>query len=157
MIEREAVRAILLTPEQEVLLLRVQPPNGGNRFWITPGGGLEADETAETGLQRELWEEVGLTECVMGPLVWRRQHTFTWAGQRICQREQYYIVHVDRFAPRMTDAYESQFMDRFQWWPVLELVNIGEPLAPRSLAQIVMTYLLHGAPSAPLMLEVSVD
>ena len=44
-IQREAIRAILLTPEQDVLLLRIRPPQGGDAFWITPGGGLESGET----------------------------------------------------------------------------------------------------------------
>ena len=42
LIQRDAVRAILLTPAPEVLLLRIRPPQGGDAFWITPGGGLES-------------------------------------------------------------------------------------------------------------------
>ena len=71
---------------QEILLLRIRPPQGGAAFWITPGGGLDTGETAESGLRRELKEELGLEHFVMGPLVWRRQHTFDLAGKRICQR-----------------------------------------------------------------------
>lgn len=75
-IERDAARAILLTPSQEVLLMRIHPPDSDRHFWITPGGGLEAGESAEAGLRRELHEELGLNSFVMGPLLWRRQHTF---------------------------------------------------------------------------------
>src|SRR5437762_3165032 len=102
-IEREAIRAILLTPKSEVLLLRIRLPEATDFFWIAPGGGLEPGEAVEEGLKRELREELGLVEYLTGPLVWRRQHTFTWAGKRICQRERYYIIHVDRFEPQMSD------------------------------------------------------
>src|SRR5205809_467428 len=102
-IERQAIRAILLTPDQEVLLLRIRPPQGGDWFWITPGGGLEPGETVEAGLRRELREELGLEHFAIGSLLWRRQHTFNWAEKRIRQREQYHIVHVTRFEPRMSD------------------------------------------------------
>jgi ADP-ribose pyrophosphatase YjhB (NUDIX family) len=67
-IERHAIRAILLTQELEILLLRIKPPEGGDWFWITPGGGLEAGETVEVGLRRELREELGLEDFVLGPL-----------------------------------------------------------------------------------------
>jgi len=155
--EREAIRAILLTPSNEILLLRIHPPDATDCFWITPGGGLEPGEAVEEGLKRELREELGLDEFEIGPLVWRRQHSFTWAGKRICQRERYYIVHADRFVPQMSDPNEAELLDRFQWWPVRELANTRERLTPLSLAQIVERYLAHGAPQHPLELEVIVD
>jgi hypothetical protein len=37
-IERQAIRAILLTQEQEILLLRIRSPEGGEWFWISIGG-----------------------------------------------------------------------------------------------------------------------
>jgi 8-oxo-dGTP pyrophosphatase MutT (NUDIX family) len=156
-IEREAIRAILLTPEDEVLLLRIRPPQDGDWFWITPGGGLEPGETIEAGLRRELKEELGLEHFMIGPLVWRRQHTFNWAERRICQREQYHVVHTTRFQPSMSDSIEAEVLDRFRWWPVVELERASERLTPRSLAQIVAQYLAQGPPHEPLEMEVLVD
>lgn len=156
-IEREAIRAILLSPANEVLLLRIRLSDLTECFWITPGGGLEPAETIEEGLGRELREELGLSEFVLGPLVWRRQHTFSWAGKRFCQREQYYIVHVDRFEPQMSDPAESAVLDRFRWWPLVELDHADERLTPLSLPTIVARYLAQGAPKEPLEVEVLVD
>ena len=53
-IERLAVRAVLLTPDNEILLLRFRPPDSHGCFWVTTGGGLEPGEIAEAGLSREL-------------------------------------------------------------------------------------------------------
>jgi 8-oxo-dGTP pyrophosphatase MutT (NUDIX family) len=156
-IERYSIRAILLSPEEEVLLLRIRPPDGSDCFWITPGGGLEPAEDAATGLRRELREELGLEDFEIGPLVWRRQHTFTWAGNRICQQEEYHVVHVDRFEPRMSDALEMQIVDRFRWWPVGELAETSERLTPLSLAEILSRYLTHGPPAEVTDVEVISD
>ena len=123
---RNAVRAILLSPEPEILLLRIHPPEGGDTFWITPGGGLEPEETVETGLRRELMEELRISDFVVGPRVWLRQHTFNWGTKRVCQREEYYIVHVARFSPRMYDLLEANFLDQFRWWHATELRQIPE-------------------------------
>ncbi|MGY4255625.1 8-oxo-dGTP pyrophosphatase MutT (NUDIX family) [Bradyrhizobium sp. USDA 4516] len=67
MIHRRAVRALLITGEREVLLMRIRSPHGGDCFWIAPGGGVEGDETAEATLQRELAEELGLIISSPGP------------------------------------------------------------------------------------------
>jgi len=156
-IERNAIRAILLTPQQEILLLRIRAPQGGDWFWITPGGGLEPGESVETGLRRELAEELGLEHFQIGPLVWRRQHTFIWGERHICQREQYHIIQVARFEPRMSDPAEAKTLDRFHWWPVAELARAREPLTPLSLADIVAGYLAHGPPPDPPEPEILVD
>jgi len=157
LIEREAIRAILLTPAPEVLLLRVRDPAGGDAFWITPGGGLEPGENIEAELRRELREELGLEDFVIGPVVWRRHHTFDWAKKRVSQREQYHIVYVARFEPRMSDALEMQVVERFRWWPVVELPRATERLTPLALAEILARYLKEGPPRDLPEVEVIVD
>jgi len=156
-VERQAVRAIVITPEKEILLLRIHPPEGGDSFWITPGGGLEPGESPEAGLRRELKEELGLERFTMGPLLWRRQHTFNWGDKRILQREQFHAVHLPRFQPRMSDAVESKTLDRFHWWPLAELKRTSERLTPLSLARIVDEYLAKGAPPILPEVEILVD
>lgn len=156
-IERQAVRAILITPDHEVLLMRIQLEDVEDAFWIAPGGGLEEGESAEQGLRRELREELGLERFVIGALVWLRQHTFGASERRIMQTEQYWIVHTDRFEPVISDEIEASYLDRFEWWKAEDLSRTDERLTPLSLAIIVRDYLELGAPSSPLEVEVLVD
>ena len=155
-VERQAVRVILLTPAQEILLMLI-PPDGGNSFWMTPGGGLKPGETIHQGAKRELQEELGLSDITLGPLVWLRQHTFNWAERRLCQREQYHIAHVNRFQPFISDNIEAEYLSEFRWWPLATMVQSNERFTPLSLAGIVQKYLAHGAPQPPLQMEILVD
>ena len=56
---RPAARAIVLDPDDRILLVRFEFPDG--TFWATPGGGIEPGETPEEAVRRELAEEAGLT------------------------------------------------------------------------------------------------
>lgn len=156
-IERRAARAILLTPQHEILLMRVRPPRYQRGFWITPGGGLEVGENLEGGLRRELAEELGLSDFELGPLIWRREHSFYWDAQRVRQREEYVVVHVECFEPVMTDPNEARVLERFQWWSLPELALLEEPLAPARLVDIVRGYLSSGGPASSDALEFVVD
>lgn len=155
-IHRNAVRAILLTPDSEVLLLRIRL-DGVAPFWIAPGGGIEVDEQPLTALARELKEEVGLEIAEAGGVLWRRQHTFNFRNKRYCQMEHYYAVPTPRFCPRMDDTAEAVVVDEFRWWTLSEMHDATERLTPLSLANIVESYLRDGPPKQLPKVEILVD
>lgn len=56
-IKRESARAILITSENKICLIK--RIKNGEEYWVTPGGGIETAETPKEALLRELKEEVG--------------------------------------------------------------------------------------------------
>lgn len=55
----ERVRALLVTPANELLTIRRDRP-GISAYWVLPGGHLEPDDPdLESGLNREIFEELG--------------------------------------------------------------------------------------------------
>ena len=101
MIQRKAVRAVIMTPDHRVLLLKLQEPVTGFQVWITPGGGLEPGESEEEGLRREVAEETGARSFCLGPPLWTRKHEFSWNGRSYRQNEVYYLVQAYCFEPVM--------------------------------------------------------
>jgi TDG/mug DNA glycosylase family protein len=70
--ERTAVRALLVDDGGRVLLFRYGDEYGS--WWIAPGGGQEPGEDDAETLRRELWEECGLRDVAIGPLVAEWHH-----------------------------------------------------------------------------------
>jgi 8-oxo-dGTP pyrophosphatase MutT (NUDIX family)/G:T/U-mismatch repair DNA glycosylase len=146
---RDAVRALVLDPSNRVLLVRFDDELG--RWWSTPGGGVEADETDARALARELGEEVGLHELELGPLIWTREHWLVnphrWGGQR----ERHYLVRTPAFEPEPAFSAEelrAEGVDEARWFTAEELG--GLTLAPQRLPALVRDLLEHGPPPEPI-------
>lgn len=62
----QRVRAILLTGDGSLLLIKRVKPNQTAPYWIAPGGGVEdADYDVIAALERELFEELGAIATVV--------------------------------------------------------------------------------------------
>jgi ADP-ribose pyrophosphatase YjhB (NUDIX family) len=151
--QRSAVRGLLLSPANEILLMRLVNPTTPHVVWITPGGGLEHGEDPVVALSRELEEETGLSGISIGPLVWTRHHTFTFSGDEIAQSEKFYLVATDRFIPSseaMPASSERDCFDGFRWWAIDEIVRSSEVFSPRRLGKLLNDLMEQGAPSSPI-------
>ena len=62
----QRVRAILLTENDKVLLIKRVKPGSRAWYWVAPGGGVEYDDAdLHATLERELYEELGAVASVL--------------------------------------------------------------------------------------------
>jgi len=150
---RPAARAIVLDPDDRILLVRFLFPTG-KTFWATPGGGIEAGESSEEAIRRELAEEAGLEGVDVGPVVWMRLHIVPFIGGRYDgQREQYHLVRTRPFTPEPRLSWEqlnAEYVFELRWWALAELEEADETFAPRRLPELLRELLANGAPPAPI-------
>jgi 8-oxo-dGTP diphosphatase len=139
---RQASRALVVDPDDQILLVRFQFADVGT-VWATPGGGIEFGESPLQTVRRELREEVGLTDPDIGPVLWDvTRHIDTmrprWRGQRD-------LIHLVR----------SEMLHELRWWTVDELIESELRFAPYVLPQLVAEWLAgHGADLAtPRLIE----
>lgn len=153
---RESVRALIIDPDDRVLLVRFDwpglEPAGG--FWANPGGGIETGESRLAALQRELREETGLVIHELGPEIWTKTALFEmtdWDGQV----DHIHLCRVEPFEPmpEMTaDQLVAENVHEIRWWSRAEIDASTATFAPRALPEL-LSELRSGVPGAPIALS----
>lgn len=151
---RPTVRVLLADSAERIVLLRAHTADGAT-FWFPPGGGIEAGESAEEAARRELTEEIGWADPVVGPVIGHRRIVVTWSDGITCDsRETWYWARVESLEVDVSgwsDA-ERRDMDEARWWTTAELDAGTERLAPADLAARVRSLLSDGPPATPWVL-----
>lgn len=153
---RQAVRAVVLDPDDRVLLVRFEFPDSGTK-WALPGGGIEAGETDHVALRRELSEEVGARDVQIGPHIWNRLHIVPFIdGSHDGQIERVYLVRTPAFSPRPALTWEqlnAEYVFEVRWWHPDELHG-ATPIAPARLGHHLATLRHDGPPKEAVDIEV---
>lgn len=108
----QRVRAILLTQDNRLLVIKRIKPHNPETYHVAPGGGVEPhDIDLEAALHRELLEELGATIQIIGKAFVLRHHT---AGKNL--EEHFFICRLLdydlslRHGPEFTDPTRGEFI-----------------------------------------------
>ncbi len=152
---RHAARALLLDPDQRILLLRAMVDDETS-VWIAPGGGIEAGESPLDALHRELIEEVGLRFTGMPPHVWHQRHVDPGHIEGYDGvLNDYFLVRTEHFAPHGTmtpEQLRAELVYGHRWWGLDEIrSHTGTDLfGPRRIGELLTTLLRDGPPATPI-------
>jgi ADP-ribose pyrophosphatase YjhB (NUDIX family) len=131
------VRALLITPDGDLLTIRRTRP-GQASYWVLPGGGVEDGEDMETALARELREELAAT-CDIHGLVYilddggDRQYFY------LARAQSWSASAADRSGPEFADPARGDYQS--QPVPLTPEALAGIDLKPDALAEFLLGHL----------------
>jgi 8-oxo-dGTP diphosphatase len=117
------VAAGLIVRGAEVLICQRRPDQPMALLWEFPGGKIEAGETAEEALARELDEELGI-KAIVGPRVTRIRHNYRHGGAVDLQ---FFVVH------EFSGELENRIFKQLRWTRLEELGSYDFLAADRTL------------------------
>lgn len=140
--ERITARAVVLDERERVLLFYVLDPLDDNDpCWLTPGGGLEGNESSRQAAVRELFEETGLLvdQADLGEPVAVCRGRWVFRGTPVVQEDWYFAVRADNFEPNTSgwEALEVELHRGWRWWTIEELRLTDEVVFPGHLHRLV--------------------
>jgi 8-oxo-dGTP pyrophosphatase MutT (NUDIX family) len=142
-LEREAVRVVLLDEVDRVLLIEMHDPARPDLgwYWFTPGGGREPGESEADCAVREVLEETGLRlePAELGPVVHEEVTEYGFEGRLVRQHQVFFLQRVEAFDvdTRGWDEAEVRSQRTVRWWTTDALSRTSEAIYPANLVGLV--------------------
>ena len=137
--ERPTARVLLFDPDNRILLMKGRLPSAPDAAgaWFTIGGGIEPGETLYEAAAREVVEETGFTDVVLGEIAWCGEVTLLDRKQRPVLFKDTFILARSQGGEVSREAWqdlELEFVDDIRWWTLDDLEATSEAVWPHDLA-----------------------
>jgi 8-oxo-dGTP pyrophosphatase MutT (NUDIX family) len=161
---RKTARLILLNPQSEVLLMNIRskdvsdPSNPIEKpFWVTIGGKIEDGENLFEAATREVVEETGHENVIIGPPIWQGSVVLNWKGVPTELQETFVVAHTDKYEV-VRDGLsqeEQEVVQKYKWWSVSELQSTNDIIIPRDLAKLLPDIIVGNYPETVMQIDLS--
>lgn len=156
---RQAARVVTLDQHGRIFLINATDPGDESKpaWWEIPGGGIDYGESSEHAVARELWEEAGIAEAKIGPVIWCQHVTFTFAGYYFDQDEVVHVAWTDSdkaVEPQGLELFEAMAFQGSRWWTLEELLASDVPTLPTRLREFLPAIVAGELPGEPINIEV---
>lgn len=153
---RDSARVVVLDAAGRVLLFETLDDHNGVRFWITPGGGLEAGESLRATARRELHEETGhlcADDELVGPVAVSRGE-WQFRGTPLVGEDWYFACTLDGLVVDRAGwtPLEHELHVATRWWHPDELDATDEIVVPGGLGGLARALARGRVPATPLVL-----
>lgn len=136
---RWSIRVLVIDEAGRALLAQFGDDRTGQRWWVPPGGGIEAGEDDLACARRELLEEVGRDDLHIGPCIGRRGGTFPMGGKWFTQQERWYLSRCQHFDVDrdLVARLRPEGIRDMRWWSPEEIETAQIRTGPRTLASLL--------------------
>lgn len=126
--------------KNDTMLMIQQGADDEKPYWFIPGGVIEAGETIETALKREIQEETGIISVQIGKLA--------YIVQVISDQHQTmaFVFDVPDYAGDLTPNDPDNLIHDSRWMRVSEAIHHADAILWLSMKQPLVAYLRGEAP-----------
>ncbi len=153
-LKRAAARVVLLDREGRIFLVNAEDPIDPFKpaWWEIPGGGIGRGEDSGSAAARELYEETGIEDPEMGPVIWTQHVQFDFGGYHFDSDEKIHVAWCDggEYRPQHLEALEAAAFLGARWWALDELLASDEPVLPTLLREHLPSIVAGVLPDVPI-------
>ena len=152
---RPAARVVLLDRERQIFLVKGSDPMRPEKgtWWEIPGGGIERGESSADAAKRELYEECGFKNAVVGPCIWTQYVEFDFAMYHFKSDERIHLAETEESAewdPKGLEALEAAAFEEGRWWALEDLLASEEQTLPERLREFLPQIINGDLPESPI-------